>query len=214
MAENQNSISLKLGSHNSWSFAPINWYIPHFVCKCQNLNIEEQYKAGVRLFDLRLRFKFNESRWRVAHGSAFFNVDWREDLAWLNNKGDCYVRVVLEYNKKPVEYDLIKSLFKGYCEHLSSIFPNIKFFGGNRKWDWKRIYEFKNPDEPLIDKYSSTTSWFKSKSRFLKIIDDWWPWLYAKFHNKETIKQYKLYGPSDKWLFIDFVKEDDWKTEI
>lgn len=213
MAENQNSISLKLGSHNSWSFAPINWYIPHFVCKCQNLNIEEQYKAGVRLFDLRLRLK-DLYKWGVAHGSAFFKVDWREDLAWLNSKGDCYVRVTLEYNKEPLTPNFIQVCFIKYCSRLQELYPNIKFFGGNRKWDWEKIYVFNNPDEPLLDKYSSVTSWFKTKSRFLKIIDDWWPWLYAKFHNKETIKQYKLYGPSDKWLFIDFVKEDDWKTEI
>lgn len=202
---------LKIGSHNSWSFAPTRWYIPHFICKCQNLDIEGQYNARVRLFDLRLRLE-DLCKWRVAHGSAFFAVDWREDLAWLNHKEDCYVRVILEYNKKPKQYDLIESLFKGYCKYLVSRFPKIKFFGGNCKWDWKKLYEFENPDEPLLDKYSSTTSWFNSKNKFLKIIDDCWPWLYAKFHNKEIIKQYKLYGPSDKWLFIDFIKENDWKT--
>lgn len=198
---------MKIGSHNSWSFAPTAWYIPRFTCKCQNLTIDEQYKIGVRLFDLRLRLK-DLYKWGVAHGSAYFKVDWREDLAWLNNKEDCYVRVTLEYNNEPKDYDLIEGLFIGYCKTLEDKFPNIKFFGGNRKWDWKRIYEFKNPDELLIDKYSSTTSWFKSKSRFLKIIDDWWPWLYAKFHNEKTVKQYKLYGPSNKWLFIDFINEN------
>lgn len=195
---------LKIGSHNSWSFAPTAWYIPRFTCKCQNKSIDEQYKAGVRLFDLRLQL-VELYQWKVAHGSAIFKVDWREDLAWLNSKGDCYVRVVLEYNKEPENVDVIESLFRGYCDRLEELFPAIKFFGGNRKWDWKRLYEFKNPDEPLLDKYSSTTSWFKSKNKLLRIIDDWWPWLYAKFHNKEIKRHYELYGPSDKWLFIDFV---------
>ena len=204
---------LKIGSHNSWSYAPMAWYIPSFTCRCQKLSIDKQYEAGVRLFDLRLRL-VELYQWKAAHGSAILKVDWREDLAWLNSKEDCYVRVILEYNKEPEDLEVIESLFKGYCNRLEETFPKIKFFGGNRKWDWKRLYEFRNPDEPLLDQYSSVTSWFKSKNKFLKIIDDWWPWLYAKFHNKEIIKHYKLYGPSDKWLFIDFVKENDWKTEI
>ena len=194
---------LKIGSHNSWSFAPTAWYIPHFVCKCQKLNIQQQYEAGVRLFDLRLRFK--NFIWGVAHGSAFFNVDWKKDLIWLNNKKDCYVRIILEYNKEHKNINLLEDLFKGYCERLQYLYSDIKFFGGNRKWDWKRVYEFNNPDELLLDRYSSTTSWFNSKNKFLKIIDEWWPWLYAKFHNKKTIEEYKLNGPSNKWLFIDFV---------
>lgn len=196
-----------LGSHNSWSFGPTKWYIPSFVCRCQKLNIQEQYNAGVRLFDLRLRMS-DYYHWGVSHGSAFFKINFFEDLKWLNEKGDCYVRIVLEYNKKPDFSSWIENYFCEVCEFYELTFPKIKFFGGNRKWDWNIVYKFKNPDEPLLDRYSSTTSLFKSDNKFLRIIDDWWPWLYAKLRNKKIVKEYNENGPFDKWLFIDFVNEN------
>ena len=90
------------------------------------------------------------------------------------------------------------------------MFTNIYFFGGRRKYDWIKIHDFKNEDIPLLDLYSSTTRFFgkanfKDKlNTFLNIIDDWCPWLYARFHNK---KNYQEYINSDKkeCLICDFV---------
>lgn len=193
---------IKLGSHNSWSFGKTKWYIPSFVCRCQNLNIQEQYNKGVRLFDLRIRLDKNE--FKAAHGSATFKVNFEKDLEFLKDK-DCYVRVMLEYNSCPKNIEKIESLFKEYCQSLESEYPNIKFFSGNRKWDEKNIYQFKNEYPKLLHRYSSTTSWFNSTSKLLRISDDWWPWLYAKFHNKKSLEEFKS-NPKDYWLFIDFIE--------
>ena len=86
---------------------------------------------------------------------------------------------------------------------MFSEYTKIKFFGGNRKFDWKRLFNFKNDDEQLIDLYSSTTTLFKSDNKFLRIIDDLYPWLYAKLMNKKHYQKYN--DEKDKWLFIDFV---------
>lgn len=193
---------MKLGSHNSWSFGKTDWYIPTFTCKCQNLNIQEQYNLGVRLFDLRLRLK--KKVWYPAHGSACFKCDFIKDLKWLNEKGDCYVRLMLEYNSKPKNSNDIVETFDDYCTNLENTYNNIKFFGGRKKWDWTSYaHTCKNPEETLIDRYSSTTSFFSSTNKLLRISDDWWPYLYAKCYNKDNYKKYK---DSSDWLFIDFVE--------
>jgi len=195
----------KLGSHNSWTFAKtLHWYYPAFMARCQNLDIIKQYKTGVRLFDLRLRWD-DCLGWVVAHGFVKFKTDWKRDLEYLNNRKDCYVRVILEYNR-PIRKDSdITANFSDMCRYLEIIYPNIKFFGGNRKWDWRAVYDFTTPNVSLLDRYSSTTSLFNSELKLLRVIDDWWPWLYARLRNKKNIEEYKK-NNSGQWLFIDYIQ--------
>lgn len=50
---------MKLASHNSMTYLPIKkwWLKPfRFIAQCQNKTIEEQYQAGVRMFDIRIAF--------------------------------------------------------------------------------------------------------------------------------------------------------------
>lgn len=197
------SDSIKLASHNSWSYAKPQWYIPPFMIRCQKLTVREQYAAGVRMFDLRL--KSNNYRWKAAHGMALFGDGYMADLDYLNGQGDCYVRVLLEYNKKPKDYETICILFYQECHYMKKKFPNITFFGGQRKWDWEYVFYFGNPYPDIIDRYSSTTSLFPSGIKFLKFIDDLWPWLYAKLRNRKSVKEYIAKGYFDKWLMLDFI---------
>lgn len=195
---------MKLASHDSWSFkSPIKWWMKpfHFVAKCQSKKIKAQYeKYGAKLFDMRLRFE--KDKWYVSHGSMLFTEIPYDDLEFLSGKG-VMVRVLLEYNKEPKDSSIIEGKFYSICQSLQRQYPLIKFFGGNCKYKWSRIiYDFQNGKPQLIDEYSSMTSWFKSKNKFLRIIDDWIPWLYAKFHNKKNIKKYQN---EDKYLFLDFV---------
>lgn len=50
--------------------------------------------------------------------------------------------------------------------------------------------------------YSSVTSLFNSNSKFLRIIDDLCPWIYAKLNNKKNINTYK---DDDCTLVVDFI---------
>lgn len=76
---------------------------------------------------------------------------------------------------------------------MENIYPNLKFFCGRRKGDWKLIYQFKNQDPEIVQKISSMT-W--------KIWDDWYPWLYAHFMNKKN----RAEADSKKWMLIDFIE--------
>jgi hypothetical protein len=195
---------MKLGSHNSFSYIkPKHWYMYPFwfMAKCQNKNILEQYSQGSRIFDIRFSFD-KKGNIQIKHGFMQFNVSKKElehYLCLLNNianKDKIYIRFIYELN---IPYrNKIRQLdgelyFKQYCVYYQSTFKNIIFFGGNRKYDWKILYDFKTTPPEMLDLYSSTTG---------NKLDDLWPWLYAHNHNNDNIKKYK---DSNKYLLIDFI---------
>jgi hypothetical protein len=92
--------------------------------------------------------------------------------------------------------------FIRFCKKIQDEFQRITFFGGRRKYDWAKLYEFYTVEPELDDKYSSTTELFGGKHGSLRAkLDDMWPWLYAKLHNKKNRK----IGTTKDCLFIDFV---------
>lgn len=206
-----------LGSHNSLSYLPPkHWYMKpfHFMAKCQSVDYKRQYEEfGIRLFDIRLWFNEN-GKLEVKHGLMSFDIDFKgvsKFLTFLNNKGDCYLRVILEEDNISKKYRYSKNAeikFLLFCEKLEEAYHHIKIFGGNRKYDWAIIHHFKAPEPPLVDMYSSMTriigkrddsNWW---NKLLNVIDDWCPWLYAKKWNKKNFNEFKDY---DKFLFFDFV---------
>ena len=193
-----------LGTHNSWSFGkPTNILLRPFwfIAKCQDLPIEHQYLMNSKIFDLRVWFD-KKGDYKIRHGIMSFKNSLYKDLRFLNSMEDCWVRVILESNSEPKDLNHQKSCFYKFCSGLEDMFPNIKFFGGEGKWNWIKLYQFKNEDYPLIDKYSSTTSYFKLNC--LRILDDWYPRLYAKKYNRTNYEQFKELD-DDSCLFIDFI---------
>lgn len=194
---------MKIGSHNSWSYGePKEWWMKpfFFVARCQKLDIKEQYERGVRLFDLRLRFDGHMAY--VCHGLMKYEHDFMEDLRWLDEKGDVTVRVLLETSKPNMEQQVA---FSWFCNRINQGFTRIRFFGGQRKFDWKKVYKGFGKDVGVVDRYSSTTSLFPStwKGEFWRILDDWCPWIYAKLRNKKNLKEY---ADKDVILLMDFVE--------
>jgi len=177
------------------------------MARCQRVDYREQFvKYGVRLFDLRVWFD-NALNLQVCHGQMVFDATssyQREFLEYLNSKNGCYVRVILEEDtirKTDRMLDKKECAFMEFCKKIEEEYPFIHFFGGNRKCDWKVLYDFGTKEPMLDDKYSSTTSLFRSKNRWLSVLDDLFPWLYARLHNRENI----AIGTEKDWLFIDFV---------
>ena len=189
-----------LGSHNTMTYLPVKqWYFkPLFwTARCQAKTLAEQFEAGVRLFDFRVRFDENGDL-TFAHGPIKFKGSVYSSINYLNILAKTvdepiYARVILESNSKMKDQDLQEEHFRYFCESLEEDYKRITFFGGNRKYDWKKIYDFKTEEPSLDDKYSSTTKWLP--------IDDIWPWLYAKFNNKKNLNN----GTDKDVLFIDFI---------
>lgn len=203
---------MNIGSHNSLSYQrPKKWWMRpfHFMARCQSKDYVDQYKLGSRVFDLRISFDEKHcGKVQVKHGAMQFDVPivlLNSFYNFLNLVGDCYLRVILEFNKEPKNIEYQECRFAAYCHDLEYKYKNVKFFGGNRKYDWKVVYNFENNDIPtLVDRYSSTTSLFENDNKFLRIIDDLWPWLYAKLRNKKNFKEFDK--DSKDYLFVDFLE--------
>jgi len=185
-----------LGSHNSWSYLPPRhwWMRPFaFMARCQSVDIKTQYeKYGVRCFDLRIRYE----KWKlqVAHGSIVYDItekQLKDDLEYLDSKGDCFVRILHEARTKK-QYEPSKPFFQSFCYTLNSDYPNIYWWCGRNLYNWQRDYNF-NKEPSCEENYSSV-----SKPR---LIDDWWPWLYARLNNKKILAK----GTTSDILLIDYV---------
>ena len=185
-----------IGSHNSWSYLPpLHWWMwPFkFMAKCQSKTIKEQYELGVRCFDLRVLFdKYGIVH--VAHGFMKYNIDsseLNENLNWLNNKGDCYVRLIHEVRRKSQYTALAKICFQGFCFYVLK-YSNIKWWCGRNLYNWDFDYDF-GPEPTCEENYSSVMP--------PKWLDDWFPWLYAKLNNRKILSK----GTDKDILLIDFV---------
>ena len=182
---------MKLGTHNSMTYLPPKkWYLYpfRFIAKCQSKTIQEQYELGARMFDLRIKFD-KKGTPEFRHGSMAFKGSVTKTLQFLNTK-KVYVRLLLETKKSDIDQE---EMFRIFCRDCQEYFPNIKFFCGRRKFDWKVVFEFKYK-EPYIEQYVSSMQGSK--------IDDLWPWLYAKLHNKEHMQE----CDKRKWNLFDFIE--------
>lgn len=77
--------------------------------------------------------------------------------------------------------DEFKDRFLKFCIYIEKKYPMIQFYGGRCTGTWELIYQFQH--EPKMNKiglHSSVTSLFVIKKKWLKVIDDWCPHLYAK----------------------------------
>ena len=188
-----------IGSHNSWSYLrPRKWWMRliAFAARCQRVDIRTQYlKYGVRCFDLRMRYEHLEGVY--AHGPVEYDmscVDVANALFWLNEKGDCYVRVIHEARTKEQYTKVGVELFREDCQQMQEHFPNIQFWCGRNLYDWNVDYQFQGDEPTCEETYGSVVQgkkWFYG----------WWPWLYAVTHNKRI----KARSTEKDILLIDFV---------
>lgn len=185
-----------LASHNTMSYLPVKqWYLKPlgFMSKCQSINIIDQFDLGVRYFDIRIRYDKNEVC-EFAHGLTSYKKNVLRTLGLLNyfaTQANCkvQVRLILETSKEDKRQE---ELFIEDCIKFKNSFSNLIFHCGRRKYDWKQLYDFGNP-EPTLDQKISSMTW--------KIIDDWWPYLYARFMNKKNIKK----GTEKDYLMLDYI---------
>lgn len=189
-----------LGAHNSWTFMKPKhlWMrLIAFTAKCQNENILSQYtNYNIRCFDLRVRFN-KIGILKVVHGMVEYDYTYQQlvaDLRFLSKQKDkVYVRILLDV-RSARKYTMDQMLyFKSFCKQMEIGFPKIAFFGGTNLYDGRANYNFK-VEPSLDDKYASVA--------LPKLLDDWWPWLYARRKNKENLAA----GTDKDILLFDFVE--------
>lgn len=163
-----------------------------FVAQCQDLDIKTQYERGVRCFDLRLQY--DGDTLRVVHGFMIHKItcaELLEDLEWLNERGDVYIRVLHDARTKKLHNDTAIKNFQNDCAAFEQLYPNIKFWCGKNLYNWETDYEFKN-NPSCEERYSSVAS---------PKIDDLYPRYYAKKNTKVIYEK----GTDKDILLLDFV---------
>lgn len=177
-----------LGTHNSLSFNKPQWWLRPFawMARCQSLDIENQWKAGARYFDIRVKVK--EGGLVSGHGLMTYDIDVIEQLHILDklarmNNEDCYIRFIMESNndKKYVisTYDII-----------TSVFVHLNFLGLIVKSNW----EYLRDSEYQIDEVHGY--------KFLTWKDFLCPKYWAKKYRNKNLE----IDHTGKYLILDFIE--------
>ena len=135
----------------------------------------------------------------VSHGWMVYNVggaDVERDLEWLNQTGDCFVRVAHEVRTDRQRTQQSVKLFQRWCREAVERWPCIEFWFGRNLATWEKDYDF-GDDPTCWEMYSSVCK--------PKWIDDWWPWLFARLNNKKILATIDSLEPSADILLIDYV---------
>ena len=191
---------IKKGTHNSFTFLrPVKWWMRliSFTARCQDIGIKEQYEAGSRIFDLRIRFDRN-LHVILAHGFIEYQSRFLNDLNFLNSRDEkIYVRVLYERNyalRNASRQRREETAFIRLCKMFEMEYTNITFFSARRKYDWEILYDFHTQDPDMIDLYSSVTG---------NKIDDLYPYRYAKKNNAKNISEQE---GKHNYIFLDFIE--------
>lgn len=191
-------MSYKLGTHNSMTYLkPKQWFLWPFkwMAQCQSRDYKYQYDAGVRYFDIRVRFAedTDEITPEFAHGLISYKADVEQVLADLNSRGEkIQIRLLLELASDLNQDGYQETCFIKKCQQWEKEYTNLIFHCGRRKYDWKVIYDFKNP-EPSIDQ--------KVSSMLGKKWDDIFPWVWSRLYNKKFLKE----GTDKEYLLLDYI---------
>ena len=190
----------KIATHDSItgeiSFPVLCWpLIPFARTQCKDLY--EQYEAGCRVFDIRVRKVFG--KWRGAHG-LWFTLEDVESLLWylyLSVKEDIYVFLTYEGKNN----DEFKEFACEHIERYEKIFPKVHFGNVCCKYG-KNAKGLNVKYDILIHKELPIKP---AKQSFLPLDGHSWhtylpiPWLWKQFFFK------KVEFDSEQYQFVDFL---------
>lgn len=188
-----------LGSHNTLTYNKIRGWRKLLTpwSKCQEVDYKKQYELGVRYFDIRIKF-INNLPVAVHNKNVykFGHTELDEMFSWMNEKEDCYFRIVLDIRKTPKDADKQGDLFEKYIANIEGKYPNINIDEALIAWDYTHT-RLDREHKYIYEKHASVTSnWEVIKT----------PKHYAKQHNGSIRYSYKATLKSDNSaLLIDFV---------
>ena len=188
-----------IGSNNSLTYLKSSniWFsLRTWLMRCQEIDYEEQYTFwGVRYFDLRL-YVNKHNRIMVKNGTYEYAIfSFYKILDYFDKRGDVVVNVTLdasftEFMKN--SYQSIEKKFIETCNVIDSIYHNIEFRGGTRKFDGEKLYQFKK----MTDSHSLEVVCPADWSILYRLVTKWFKPLVGWF-NRKYINKFK-----DKHVFL------------
>lgn len=166
-----------------------------WIARCQSQTIKEQYRAGVRLFDLRVAYD-HRGQVHFRHGAVSYRGDVEATLAQLNKLGGVTVRIVLERvadGDDPLDFQINVSAWK-------FMFEGIRFVCGVRKDTWQELCRLEQIEGRMLQWCGSMQGGWLGKV---------FPWLWAWRHRLSVEKgepEALVDGTKYDYVLMDFVK--------
>ena len=153
---------INLGTHNSCTSYPVKGFLGKLIrwtAQCQSLSVQEQYDLGARYFDIRIRP--GQDGITVWHGIVEFEVDTREIFKYLNSKGNCIVRLVLENRKweRGERLEMMTGWLEAVHKVLQRDYPKIEWYTVGSKNPWNLIYTNPNTEIVINHNYKMILGW-------------------------------------------------------
>ena len=189
-----------IGSNNSLTYlTPCSALqrVFRWVNRCQEVTYEEQYTYwGIRYFDIRL-FVNKYGQMVIKDGYTKYSLfSLYSVFDYFDKRGDVVVNVSLDVSINEYmssDYNQAEAKFKGLCRVMETIYHNIIFTGGTRKFDNKVLYSFGKRKNNYDDmKIVAPAKW----SPVYRFISKWLPFLIGRL-NKKYIEKFK-----DKHIFL------------
>ena len=193
-------MKMKIATHDSATGEKGKGFLSFLVspfAKTQSKSIQEQYDAGCRSFDIRVR----EDEWgvyRCAHGLWMSKRNATEILSEINSFPEpCQVCVTYE---GCIDDSAYYGLFEYYCEWCKNAFFNIIWGKFCIKYDKRNSVKVSYREVIQADKnYEGGIQGFlpldgRSWNTYLPI-----PWLWDRLYHRPHIFN------SDKFTFVDFL---------
>ena len=203
-----------LGSHDSFTYLNTGNVLIDFFSKfwrCQTKSIAEQYKLGVRLFDIRVIDSKEDGKiwWRVGHGAAkvkqrFINLE-NICLYFKEQYPGSYIRLMLESGANNLE---IRARFENEAAEVIQKYSDM-IWTVYIKNPWICMYN-SNQFTEVQDTCCHLFNWHIDKDLWTNIknfefslgsIKGW-----AKKHNPSKITK-KMKDDKKKLYFMDYIGE-------
>lgn len=188
---------LKIATHNSATGERGQGLLSYLVTpftKTQSKTIKEQYEAGCRMFDIKV--KLIDNVWYCAHGIWHTKRNAEDILKEINNFPDkCYVTLTYEGDKDNT-YE-----FSTFADRVQFYLTNINWGGVAIKCD--KDTNICNTKYDYIQPYPS--NWPATRRGFLPLDGTSWhlllpiPWLWKKIYYNNPVYFDNIY------TFVDFL---------
>lgn len=194
----KNIIMKKIATHDSATGEKpknfLSWLMIPFA-KTQSKTIKQQYEAGCRMFDIRVRFDKSLFKLYCAHGLFMTKRTAYDILQEINSFEDsCYVSITYEGKLSNSSKNFFIELIEEFQVKLTNILweqTAVKYTNNDIKVDWEVILPAKCSEKAI--------------QGFLPLDGKNWqtlipiPWLWKKIYFNEPIFSYEYY------TYVDFL---------
>ena len=198
-----------LASHDSFTYQKSKNILLNLFSifwKCQKKDINEQYKLGVRIFDIRVYR--SKDKWGTAHGCVCFNQSFKTISSICKYFNDNFegsiIRIYLEDNVK--NNNKLRDLFLQEADEAFSKYKDMLWEIGTH-FPWITYYRNKDFHPEIKEYYCHLFNWNTDQSIKYNIEhfdkSSWSIPLYAKKHNP-NITQEMIEDPNIMYM-MDYI---------